>query len=277
MLLSMFFLACLDYNLDAKVKTALPADTGILDDSSDITVDTATDTGVVDTGYEEPVVEEVDPEIAQAKIYANTSGELYEVNPDSGELLYIGAFMENGEPVDHFEDIAIDLSGHMYGGTGEYLYLINPTTAQVRSICPLDIATTALTFTSRGELILGVDSTLYKLNVQTCALQVLIANSFYETSGDIVGLPDGYLYWSVRGGNADHLIKVDPNTGIEEWVGNIGESRLYGMGYANDILFGFSGSGRIVRIDPNTGSSSFFKQLDTVSWWGATTNPVLWD
>ena len=64
-------------------------------------------------------------------------------------------------PVDHFEDIAIDFSGHMYGGTGEYLYLINPSTAEVQPICELPIRTTALTFTDDGRLVVGSEKTIY--------------------------------------------------------------------------------------------------------------------
>ena len=201
-------------------------------------------------------------------MYANTSGSLYEVDPENGSMTYVGDFQENGVPVDHFEDIAIDLSGHMYGGTGEYMYLINPNTAEVRAICPFEIDTTALAFTSDGELIIGVDTALYTFDVVTCAIDVLLANSYYETSGDIVGLPDGYLYWSVRGGDSDKLIKVNPNNGAEEWVGDIGENRLYGMGYSNDKLYGFSGSGVIVEIDPQTGWSTFMKQANNLSWCG---------
>ena len=60
-------------------------------------------------------------------------------------------------------------------------------------------------------------------------------------------------------------------------VGSIGEARLYGMGYANDKLYGFSGSGVIVEIDPYTGWSPFMKEVNELSWWGATTNPVRWE
>ena len=117
------------------------------------------------------------------------------------------------------------------------------------------------------------------MNIETCHVETLISNSYYETSGDIVGLPDGDLYWSVRGGweQDDQLIRVDPDTKEESWVGSLGESRLYGMGYANDELFGFSGSGAIVGINPATGASYTLKQYEGFSWWGATTNPVVWE
>ena len=139
--------------------------------------------------------------------------------------------------------------------------------------------TTALTFTSAGELFIGTENTLQILDIDTCSLRSLIEESTYETSGDIVGLPDGYLYWSVRGGwdQDDQLVRVNPSTGEEAWIGHLGESRLYGMGYANEELFGFSGSGTIVGVDPETGHSQEVEQYEDFSWWGATTNPVVWE
>ena len=272
MLAGLLLIGCMEYTVDATKDANLGADTAdedlFGDGQTDTTIDE--DTG----GNEEPTIEE---SVATEKMYANTSGSLYQVDPETGSMIFIGDFQEDGQPVDRFEDIAIDLSGHMYGGTGEYMYLINPNTAEVRAICPLEIDTTALTFTSDGELIIGVDRALYTFDVVDCSLSILISNSEYETSGDIVGLPDGYLYWSVRGDGSDQLIKVNPRTGYEVQVGSIGEARLYGMGYANEKLYGFSGTGVIVEIDPHTGWSSFMKEVNELSWWGATTNPVLWE
>ncbi len=272
MLTGLLLIGCMEYTVEATKEPSLGADTA----EDGLIGEGLTDTASTEDSAEpeEPTIEE---SVATEKMYANTSGSLFQVEPETGAMTFIGEFTENGQPVDHFEDIAIDLSGHMYGGTGEYMYLINPNTAEVRSICPLEIDTTALTFTSEGVLIIGVDTALYKFDVVDCSMEVLIANSYYETSGDIVGLPDGYLYWSVRGSGSDKLIKVNPQTGYEDWVGDIGEERLYGMGFANDKLYGFSGSGVIVEIDPQTGWSSFMKEANNLSWWGATTNPVMWE
>ena len=273
MFISLWLIGCMEYTVDATKESDLGADTA--------NGDLLGDGDSLETPSEEenndPSEDSIEESVARGKVYANTSGSLYEVDPENGDMTLIGEFRENGVPVDHFEDIAIDLSGHMYGGTGEYMYLINPNNAEVRSICPLDIDTTALTFTSEGTLIIGMETALYTFDVVTCEVDVLIANSYYETSGDIVGLPDGYLYWTVRGGGSDRLVKVNPQTGSEQWIGDIGEERLFGIGYANDKLFGFSGSGLMVEIDPTSGSSFVLKEANDLSWWGATTNPVLWE
>jgi hypothetical protein len=263
----LWMIGCMDYTIEEPKISVLPeeADSSILTDEE---LDGSNDTSDV-----------VEEEIAQAKIYANTSGELYEINPDNGEVILIGVFTGENGPVDHFEDIAIDLSGHMYGGTGEYLYLINPSNAEVREICPLLIDTTAMTFTSDNQLIIGTENTLQLLDKDDCSMQPIISASFYDTSGDIVGLPDGYLYWSVYGGSdeGDRLVRVDPVTGTEELVGEIGAERLYGMGFADNQLFGFSSDGSILRIDNQEAQSTILIRHEGKSWWGATTNPVVWE
>ena len=266
-------LACIDYSFESDEGLGLGVDTAEFENGIDGNSE-LDDTAIEEDTAEEAIDEEM---VADAKVYANSSGSLYEINPETGESVLIGEFQEEGTPVNRFEDIAIDLSGHMYGGTGEFLYLINPATAAVRAVCPLDMATTALAFTSDDELIIGSEYSLYKMDIEDCTVDTLIAYSFYETSGDIVGLPDGYLYWSVRGGDEDQLVRVNPRTGQETWVGYIGENRLYGMGFSNDELFGFSGSGNIVGIDPETANSYILKEHDGMSWWGATTNPVVWN
>ena len=97
----------------------------------------------------------------------------------------------------------------------------------------------------------------------------------YETSGDLVGLPDGYLYWTVLGGTNDELVRVDPVTGAAFWVGAVAGSRLFGLGYDDGTLYAFSSDGSILSIDPTTAATTVVSS-DTTSWWGATTNPVVW-
>ena len=147
----LWLIGCLDYTIEEAKTPNLEADT-------------AAEAFFDDVGNTEE--EDTDSLLASAKIYANTSGALYEVDPDTGSVLLIGAFTDEDGPVDHFEDIAIDLSGHMFGGTGEFLYLINPSTAEVRKVCPLDLDTTALTFTSDGSLIVGTENTLKIVDIE---------------------------------------------------------------------------------------------------------------
>jgi outer membrane protein assembly factor BamB len=236
------------------------------------------DTDTLDpTETETDIPEEDDPvELAEAPVYANTSTTLYEVDPSSGGHQWVGDFREDGVTVNGFVDIAIDGKGRMYGGTFEALYRIDPTTAEVIYLCDASHDMTAMAFSSDGELFVGGSASIHVMDVTNCATSRLIDSVYYETSGDLVGLPDGFLYWTVRGANSDELVRVDPETGTTVWVGTIPEENLYGLGYANDQLFGFSSSGKIMRISPIGASASVLVSNNELSWWGATTNPVTW-
>jgi hypothetical protein len=268
MLALMLFLACVDYEIneqpsqpEGSLDTAAPVDTG----EPDTTEDTA-DTGEpLDVG-----------EIAMAPVYANSSDTLYEVEPTRGELTEVGQFHQGSTVVEYFVDIAIDMAGHMYGGTFDALYRIDPETAEVTKLCDTDFDMTALTFTSDGVLIAGGDNAIHRVNLGTCEVEPLVSGSPYSTSGDLVGLPDGYLYWTVWGdGDGDELIRVNPDNGSAAWLGVIGHEKLFGLGYHAGQLYGFSSGGSIVEIDPSDAEGDLIC-VTHEGWWGATTNPVVW-
>ena len=124
--------------------------------------DDITDTAILsngDTSASEDTGELIDTSvtgpIASAPVYANTSGRLYEVEPSTGEAITIGDFRDDSGKVDGFVDIAIDLSGRMFGGTFESIYRIDPETAEVERLCDTEVELYAMTFTSDGRLIAG--------------------------------------------------------------------------------------------------------------------------
>jgi hypothetical protein len=245
--------------------------------------------GCIDYGFVEPTTEiddvvladtgeEYDPvPIADAPVYANSSNALYEVEPGTGTTHFTANFWNETGSIQNFVDIAIDLDGRMYGGTYDTLYSIDPTNGFSTVICRPPAEMTALTFTSEGVLVAGGEDRITLVDVETCKTEVLLSDSFWETSGDLVGLPDGFLYWTVVGENGgDELVKLDPNTGMTQWIGAIGHGGLYGLGYDDGELFGFSSSGTIVAISPEKASSRVLGNAGDISWWGATTNPVIW-
>ena len=268
MLALLLLLACVDYEINERpdvpedvLDSADPVDTG----DSDAPGDTGDTDRPLDTGT-----------IALGSVYANTSDTLYEVEPSTGELTEVGQFHQGSQVVEYFVDIAIDLAGHMYGGTFDALYRIDPETAEVTKLCDTDFDMTALTFTSMGDLIAGGEDTITRIDLGSCAPTPIVENSPYSTSGDIVGLPDGYLYWTVWGdGDGDELVRVDPNNGSAAWMGTIGHEKLFGVGYHAAQLYGFSSSGSIVEISPSNAGGDLVCQTNE-GWWGATTNPVVW-
>ncbi|MFT5679258.1 MAG: hypothetical protein ACI8RZ_000162 [Myxococcota bacterium] len=224
----------------------------------------------------EPANDE-EPPPAAAPVYAHTGTQLFEVEPATGERTLIGVFSsKDGAELSSFVDIAIDLEGKMYGGTFDALYRIDPSTAAVTAICSPDAGMVALTFTSDNELIAGGDDGVNIINITNCRVTELVTEGNYETSGDLVGLPDGYLYWTVDSGDLDGLVKVDPLTGQTTWIGDTGYSKIFGLGYNEGELLGFNSWGETITISPTTAEASVLTKDDEMSWYGATTNPVEW-
>ena len=270
-------LACSDYEIHQKppensdrTEAQLVPDTGLLD----------TGLGAIPEGDE--TEDEVPPEVAQddppvdqpdQPVYLHTGQTLYSWNPSSGQLRIVGNFETSmGLPVDEITDIAIDGDGRFYGVSYDTLYGIDGHTAEVWPIASLQVPLFGLTCTSDGRLVGGGDG-LFEIDTTTGQLTTLVPEGQYMTSGDLVGLPDGLLYWAVREG--DDLVVVDPFSGITVPRGEIGVTSIYGLGYADGSLYGFTEDGRALEIDATTG-----QVIDTISlpgaWWGATTNPVVW-
>lgn len=214
---------------------------------------------------------------AAAPVYANTSPELFEIDPLTGDRTSVGFFHDvDGNPVDSFVDIAIDLEGQLIGGTFDGVYRIDPETAEVELLCETDVGMYALAFSDDGTLFAGGDFVIHQLDIESCTHSVFLEDVGYRTSGDLVGLPDGYLYWTVEGDDGDELVRVDPINGYTSWVGVIGVPKLFGVGYHEGTLFGFGRYGEVVAISPDHAGAEMLSQDDGISWWGATTNPVRW-
>jgi hypothetical protein len=241
------------------------------------------DPPVEDPAEPDPVVDTDEPDepdepVADAPLYANTKGELFTVDPATGWTSPVGRFRLLGEPVTGMVDIAVDGEGRLFGATFDTLWRIDPTNADVSPLCEVPFAFYALTATDTGELVGAAKDELLIVDPDTCATRHLSRAAGYDTSGDIVGLPDGFLYWTVLGGRdkPDQLVRVDPRTGATKMIGPVGFDRLFGLAYADGKLFGFSSTGNIVRIDPANGRSALLGHTSDLSWWGAATNPVAW-
>lgn len=262
--------ACTDYDLNRKAEdppAKEPEDTGApVDTAAEDTGDTAdTDSGEVvvpDTG-----------EVATESTYINTDTTLFSFDPGTGVATRLGEFVDGRTPISGgMTDIAIDLDGIMYGVSFEALYQINPSTGVCTFVAYLDESMTGLTFVSDGRLV-GAGPGVSFIDTATGRLTPLVASGEYYTSGDIIGLPDGMLYWTVTGG--DGLVQVDPDSGTTRRRGTVGVSDVYGLGYAYGELYGFTAAGEVIVIDPSSGRAGANDALSG-RWWGATTNPVLW-
>lgn len=229
------------------------------------------DGGVPDAGDDIPPAE--DP------IYINTGPELFTFIPSTGAATRIGRFADNTGEMLSMVDIAIDLRGRMYGGSSQKrIYLIDPNTAACRLVATYDDILHGMTFLSDGRLVVA-GNRVTTVDPQTGrTIDELVPEGMYTTSGDIIGLPDGKLYWSVRGEDRedpDLMVRIDPRTRRTEELGSTNVQGIFGLGYAEGVLYGFTRGGDRVELDQNDGHAVQTSRLSG-EWYGATTNPVLW-
>jgi hypothetical protein len=264
----LFVMACSDYDLQHKAEEPPPErDETTPPEDTDTTP--PVDTGDPPTGGGTVTdTEPEDPLVATEPVYINTAGTLYSYDPASNTATRLGNFDCTSE----MTDIAVDLDGYMYGVAWNVLYEIDPTNGRCTRAATLSGDYNGLTFVSDGRLV-GSGTTIDVLDPGTGRATALVSRGQFTTSGDIIGLPDGMLYWTVEG--ADDLVQVDPNSGSTTRVGRINVSGIWGLGYANEELYGFTSGGARVIIDETSASATDNDRLSG-SWYGATTNPVLW-
>lgn len=254
------------------------------------------DAGFTDVGFVDASIPsdagfpaDAEPPPAEEPVYIHTGEDLYSYDPVNNQALRIGRFTTSGGPLElDIVDIAIDLNGRMYGGANAQgndrneIYQIDPSTGACTFRFTFDDDLNGMTFLPDGSLVVA-GARISVLNSATGQLirEYTQANQ-YETSGDIVGLPDGNLYWTVRGQRdpnggfvSDRVVRIAPSTGNLTMLGDAQIDRIYGLGYADGELFGFSSTGRVVTLNPTSGV--VLRQNDLPGrWFGATTNPVRW-
>lgn len=248
------------------------------------------DAGFVDAAFPDAAIEDAgEPPPAREPVYIHTGDTLYSYDPEHNTTAEIGKFNDlDGLLTDEIVDIAIDLNGRMFGGSNApgnmsgQVYQIDPETAFCTKRFTFGDALNGMTFLPSGPLVVaGKRISVVDPSDGHMVREFQDAN-MYETSGDIVGLPDGNLYWTVRGvrgtGGAtgsDRVVRINPTSGTLTVIGDAQIDRIYGLGYAEGSLYGFSSTGLVVKLNPNSG---LVEEQQTLAgrWYGATTNPVVW-
>ncbi len=212
-------------------------------------------------------------EAATEAVYVHDQTELSSFDPSTGAASSIGTFTDESGTEVRMTDLAIDRSGRMFAVSSSTLYEVDPRDASVTTLRALDQVTNGLTALDDGRLVAAGDAVEILDPVSGRVLEVLVEAGTYVTSGDIIALPDGFLYWAVRGG--DQLVRIDPAGGALTVAGDIGEIGVFGLGYAYGELLGFTRDGTVLTIDPATAAVLDRAPVGAV-YWGAATNPVLW-
>lgn len=269
-----FMLGCSEYNYEAHPPKEVEVPETVLEE--------------IDTNFEIPVEDTAEPqeefEIPNIEfegqaieiMYVHSDDELFSLN-ENGELTYIADFIVEGthylDDQPKITDLAIDLDGRMFGVAGFELYEINASTGSMKLSAVLEQYLNGLTFMANGDL-MGAGDGIFKIDPATGYTNTVVEDGIYNTSGDIVGHPNGLMYWTVRDGTGDALVSID-DFGRTSYIGNIGYVNLYGLGYFDGNLFGFSSNGNIVTIDPSN-AQAINNEVYDFSYWGAAANPFRW-
>lgn len=210
---------------------------------------------------------------ATAPVYVNTDTALYTFDPSTHTVTHVSDFADSG---DAMWALAIDTNGVLLGaGSSGTLYTINVGTGKCTTVGSNAIGANAMTVTITNQIVLAGGGTVQILDRTTYSvMQTLVSSGTYESSGDIVALPDGFLYWSVIGSGDDELVKIDPTTGATSLMGTLPDSNVWGLAYAASTLFGFSNDSNYLVIDSSNASGT--TGTTPQDWYDATSNPVDW-
>ena len=274
-----------DDNADDDVTTG-DDDTGMDDDTADDDTtpgDDDTTIGDDDTTAADDDTATPDDDTTTVPVpgymYAHTSSTLYEVDDSFPyTLTLVGNF--TGGAAGQVTDLAIDMNGHMYAISWYDVYEVDPFTAVTTPITtiPGSDYVNAATVLANGTLLVGGGSQIMEVDPLTGAVSTWGTIPGWSFAGDMVGLPDGLLYCLMEEyiGATTALVVYDPVAGTSSNVGYTGYGAMYGIGFAHWTMVGFSDSGDILEIDWGNGAAAVVTSPGN-AFWGATTNPLLWD
>ncbi len=243
-------------------------DLGVVDDVGDL-VDTggSTDRGVIpirDTG---PAMSD------NALVYAHSDDALYEINPRTNALRRIGTFaFERTSDRSNMTDLAVDAMGNVVAVTGTGLFRVDTTNARVTKITDLPDGQffVGLTYLPAGtcawnpseEALIGATATGTYWSINSATGRATRRGTFADNwalSGDIVSVAgaQGGTFATVRRGTGadtiDSLARIDPCNGRVTIIGSTGFSRIFGLAYYRQTLYGFTRTGEFVTISQSTG------------------------
>jgi hypothetical protein len=198
--------------------------------------------------------------------------------PNTGMTIEIGA---NGTVL---TDIAMDAKGQLYGVVPDQfgtLWRVDPITGAATLIGPAVPNMTA----DPTALVFGPTGTLYAYQsagggyFDSVDPATGIASTIgpfptgHSSSGDLA-FAGGLLYLTAVDPTPDSLLKIDPSTGATTTVGPIGSGSVFGLVGSFGQLFGFTGDGKLLQIDPLTGAGTVLK-TGGEDFFGAASPPGL--
>ena len=203
------------------------------------------------------------PMSASAQVYVEASNKQFGLlNPTSGAYTPIGttSVLLGG--------LGFGADGKLYGlaeDNSGSLYTVNTADAAITLVGQTGLQTLGSTgygfgAMSDGSLVAYLNNTTYSVNAQTAAVTSL-GSLGVATNGGLQGDGSGHLYLT-QGDVGRGFYQVSPTTGQAALVGTYSGGTVYGMAYANSLLYEIDTTGNISSVDTSTGGFSPVSMYD---------------
>ncbi|MBM4291719.1 MAG: hypothetical protein FJ138_09960, partial [Deltaproteobacteria bacterium] len=218
-------------------------------------------------------------------VYAHTASELYKLDVKTERLERVAPLSVT------LTDIAIDRAGVLWGISYNELFICHPFTGECRAQGPLpNVAYNGLTFLPAEELGSPRDAlvaiaefgawTRLDLDPATGEVETTQIGRYLgeRSSGDAFSIAGVGTFASIKrfGEDGDLIARIDPaRVGLfEDLVVLSGLNAVYGLAGWRGALLAFDESGRVLRVDLQTGAA---QEINTqpIAWWGAAVSTVL--
>lgn len=249
-----------------------PDDTLMVADAAGDVAATPLDVGSIPVRDNGPVAQE-------ALVYAHSDTTLYAVDPRANPPRFsrIADFtFPRGTMVADMTDIAVDADGTITGTAGDAVWRIDARTAACTPVVTLPERRffVGLTWVPRGvvedgrEVLVGAttDGALWRIDLSSGRATMMFtlpraSGQAWTISGDLVSIDGDATYITLR---RDGASSTSPDVlGVVDFRGRglrivnaegVGFSRVFGLGYWRQTLYGFTRTGEFITINTRTGA-----------------------
>lgn len=199
--------------------------------------------------------------------YAHTDTDLYLVDPFNKTSQRITS-------IEPFLDMDTDNNGNLYGLTSSALFSFDALSSTWFQVGTHNISANANGFAIlNNSAFVTASNTLYSINLTTAASVLVGSLGQYNSSGDCVVAKGDILLMSASGPADDTLIRIDGSNAQTTRLGSIGFDKVYGLTSAWGTLYGLTGDGELIEVNPGTGRGQLVHRFNGLEWFGAASSP----
>ncbi|MEC7986237.1 MAG: MopE-related protein [Myxococcota bacterium] len=205
-------------------------------------------------------------------VYAHSSNTLYEVDPFNMTISEVSS-------VPTLYDFDTDMSGTLYGiSPPSIVYMFDETNLSWTQVATLNHNYGTLNgfcIDSTNRIYATVGNSVFTIDASTGNVALIgdLGGSFHSSGDCVVDKIDG-IYMTSQGSGGDDLVRINSATGEGTLVGNTGVVGIYGLTSDWGYMFGFTGSGDLIRIEKTTGASVYLHTFPNIVFYGAASSSM---